>query len=69
MCSGKPWHHCHPDTGGKCDGIHRCHKPEECEGKARRMKGNEHSKANKKKTDAKVTFDKVLMALNLSEEE
>ena len=24
---GKKWYYCHPDTGGKCDGIWRQHKP------------------------------------------
>ena len=30
----KEWYWCHPDTGGKCHGIYRRHKPKQCEGKA-----------------------------------
>ena len=32
--NGKKWYYCHPDTGGKCDGKYRRHKPSECKGKA-----------------------------------
>ena len=28
------WYYCHKDTGGKCDGKWRRHKPSNCEGKA-----------------------------------
>ena len=30
----KLWYFCHPNTGGKCDGQWRVHKPSECKGKA-----------------------------------
>ena len=30
----KPWYWCSPETGGKCPGLLRRHKPSECEGKA-----------------------------------
>jgi hypothetical protein len=31
---GKKWYWCSSETGGKCSGLLRRHKPEECEGKA-----------------------------------
>jgi len=36
---GHPWYFCHPDTGGKCDGVYRRHKPADCEGRAHSFKG------------------------------
>jgi hypothetical protein len=32
---GAPWHWCSPETGGKCAGCWRKHKPDECMGTAR----------------------------------
>ena len=32
--NGNDWWYCHQDTGGKCDGKYRRHKPKDCEGKA-----------------------------------
>ena len=32
--NGSDWWYCHQDTGGKCQGVYRRHKPEQCEGKA-----------------------------------
>ena len=32
---GKEWWYCHPDTGGKCNGKWRRHKPSECRGDAK----------------------------------
>ena len=32
--NGRKWHYCHPDTGGKCDGVWRQHTPSSCKGKA-----------------------------------
>ena len=37
--NGKDWWFCHPDTGGKCDGEYRRHKPSQCEGKAFKRDG------------------------------
>ena len=31
---GRKCYYCHPDTGGKCDGVWRQHLPSECKGKA-----------------------------------
>jgi len=41
--NGKEWWFCHPDTGGKCDGEYRRHKPSQCEGKAFKKGTNERS--------------------------
>jgi len=32
--NGKKWYWCSPETGGKCTGQYRIHKPSKCEGKA-----------------------------------
>ena len=69
MFAGKPWHFCHPDTGGKCKGVCCCHKPQDCNGTARRKKGKGHTKANKEKQKPKVTFNEALSSLDTSEEE
>ena len=34
----KEWWYCHPDTGGKCHGEYRRHKPADCEGKSFKKK-------------------------------
>lgn len=28
--NGYTWHYCSPETGGKCNGVYRIHKPSEC---------------------------------------
>lgn len=33
--NGQKWWFCHKDTGGKCNGMYRIHKPQECKGMAR----------------------------------
>ena len=48
---GKQWHYCHPDTGGKCDGIWRQHKPSECKGKGYKFNPNPSNKKNSKRKD------------------
>lgn len=42
--NNRTWHWCSEATGGKCNGVWRCHKPSECEGKA-------HKFVNKRKAD------------------
>ena len=34
--NGKSWWWCSPETGGKCDGKYRAHKPSECWGTAKK---------------------------------
>ena len=54
---GKMWYYCHPDTGGKCDGKHRVHKPSNCQGTAYSFKKNDKEKksssSQKRKSDDK----------------
>ena len=33
--NGAQWWFCHRDTGGKCEGVYRIHKPQDCKGTAR----------------------------------
>ena len=37
--NNKKWYWCCPETGGKCTGIWRTHKPEECRGTMKQEKG------------------------------
>ena len=34
--NGSQWWYCHPDTGGKYNGVYRIHKPHECRGMAKK---------------------------------
>ena len=46
---GRKWYFCHPDTGGKCDGIWRQHLQSECKGKGYKvMKSSEQTKSKRK---------------------
>lgn len=46
---GRKWYFCHPDTGGKCDGIWRQHLPSDCKGKGYKVvKSSEQTKAKRK---------------------
>ena len=45
--NGRAWWYCHPDTGGKCEGVYRRHKPAECRGQANKYKFK-NKNANKK---------------------
>ena len=48
--NGKTWWYCHPETGGKCDGKYRLHKPSQCQGKGFRfVKGKEKGNDAKQK--------------------
>ena len=48
---GKQWYYCHPDTGGKCDGVWRQHQPSQCKGKEYRFNNNPGNKNNPKRKD------------------
>ena len=48
---GKQWYYCHPDTGGKCEGVWRQHKPSQCKGKGYRFNKNLDNKTNPKRKD------------------
>ena len=45
--NGKDWWYCHPDTGGKCEGEYRRHKPSQCEGKAFKIKAKDKKSKSK----------------------
>ena len=50
---GVNWYYCHKDTGGKCNGIWRQHKPSDCKGTAyRRNNISKTENDKKKKSDA-----------------
>lgn len=51
--NGTMWHYCGSETGGKCDGVYRAHKPSECKGTAK--KGNK-SKSKREDLNKKVTI-------------
>ena len=44
--NGKEWHYCCKETGGKCGGVWRVHKPPECKGR-----GYDPKKARKKQKE------------------
>jgi hypothetical protein len=44
--NNKMWHWCSPETGGKCAGNWRCHKPESCEGRAHQFTGKQKPEAD-----------------------
>jgi hypothetical protein len=46
---GREWYWCSKDTGGKCDGVFRCHKPSECHGTAVKKTDALGNKGNKYK--------------------
>ena len=65
--NGKDWWYCHPDTGGKCDGEYRRHKPSQCEGKAFKGKAKDKkdkSKVNESSEDESKRNLKVAKALS-----
>jgi hypothetical protein len=41
MWNDKPWYYCSKQTGGKCDGQYRRHKPADCEGRAHKFEPKE----------------------------
>ena len=48
--NGKTWWFCHPDTGGKCDGKYRLHKPSQCQGRSFRFDNKAETKQNARKS-------------------
>jgi hypothetical protein len=58
----KAWHWCAVETGGKCDGRWRVHKPSECKGTAGRGGGRTESVSNKGSSN-ELKLMKVLNAV------
>ena len=62
---GVNWYYCHKDTGGKCDGVWRQHKPSECKGKQfRRSESASKSKSDKDKNKDNSNNKKRKLQLN-----
>jgi hypothetical protein len=53
--NNKDWCWCSSETGGKCDGHWRVHKPSKCEGRSHKFLGTKHQSddAAKDKTNSK----------------
>ena len=66
--NNKQWWYCHPDTGGKCNGVYRIHKPSECKGRAPRHKSKRKTENDKDKDSKSVRFNDALTALMIHEE-
>ena len=47
--NGSDWWYCHPETGGKCDGQYRRHKPSQCKGRAFRRNTSNKKPRNENK--------------------
>ena len=54
--NGTMWHWCSPETGGKCNGVYRVHKPLQCKGKAASKKGKGKLGDSKGNLNDKVTI-------------
>ncbi len=51
--NGKDWWFCSPETGGKCEGNWRVHKPSSCEGRSHKFSGEKHQKDDAKESSSK----------------
>ena len=64
--NGKDWWYCGTETGGKCDGEYRRHKPSECKGRTFKRDGGstgKHPQSNQKKGEEERSL-KVSEALS-----
>ena len=64
--NGKTWWYCHPDTGGKCEGKHRLHKPAECKGTSFKRSSTDQAakkaKSGPRSKDNKLQLNRALQA-------
>lgn len=58
--NGNEWWYCHPDTGGKCNGQYRRHKPADCEGRAFRGRFGNSKRPSKETNDTSKDDEKRL---------
>jgi len=60
--NGSTWHYCSPETGGKCKGLYRIHKPSECRSREHDpgKRGEQKGKGGKPK---EVTISEALSEL------
>jgi len=61
--NGATWHYCSPETGGKCHGVYRVHKPSECRSKGQ-SQGNGGQRKGKNIKSHEVTISEALSELN-----
>ena len=61
--NGATWHYCSPETGGKCHGLYRVHKPSECRSKGQ-SQGNGGERKGKNIKSHEVTISEALSELN-----
>jgi hypothetical protein len=61
--NNRTWYWCHADTGGKCPGVWRCHKPEKCEGKAHKFSGTKRGGDGDGKQKKALKLTKAMQAL------
>ena len=62
--NGKDWWYCGRESGGKCDGEYRRHKPAECRGKAFKREGGKKNNDSKKNQVTEERNLKVSEALS-----
>jgi hypothetical protein len=68
--NGKDWWYCSAETGGKCDGNWRVHKPSKCEGRAHKFVGEKHQNDEAKdKTSSKDKKLKLAHAISAIQED
>ena len=63
---GKMWYWCSPETGGKCSGVLRRHKPEECKGIAK-AKDNDSTSTGSRKRQGSSDDSKKRVKLKANE--
>ena len=61
--NGSTWHYCSPETGGKCNGIYRVHKPSECRSKGQNQR-NGGERKGKSERSKEATISEALSELN-----
>jgi len=57
--NGKNWHWCSHETGGKCNGAWRVHKPSECKGKAYLANKRDSKEKNEKEVVLQEAIDSL----------
>ena len=61
--NGSKWHYCSPETGGKCNGVYRIHKPSECRSKGQNQ-GSGGERKGKNVKSKEVTISEALSEVN-----
>ena len=66
--NGYTWHFCSPETGGKCDGVYRIHKPSECKSK-KKATDVEQPKDDKGGKSKSVTIKEAIAKMQEDDED